>query len=85
MSERGPKGPLLAAVPTRGGTGGMLPQEILGVIRCFQKHFVDNFQMSYFCVNTCSGRKFIVDVKYARKVGGGQLAICPLFLPLCTV
>ena len=61
---------MLATLLTRGGSQGMLPQkyfEILGVTRCFQRHFGDNFQMSYFYVNTCSGSKFLVDIKLQGK------------------
>ena len=61
----GPRPLLLVTVPTRGSEGMLLQKsfEILGITRCFHRHFGSNFQMSCLGVNTCSGSKLIIDIK----------------------
>ena len=72
-----------------GGLGTCSPRKILKCYEMLPRHFGDSFYMIYFCVNVCSGSKFIVGIFEWSKSGrgmppslksGGQLAPVPTSL-----
>ena len=57
------------------GGGGMLPQEnfeILCITTCFQKHFWDNFQMSY---NSYNSMQILVQTLLALNMQGNNIMV----------